>query len=305
MARVYTTNIVPTNFADCIYRLKTALKASGWIVPKSSDGTTYNGAGDQITSGASGSNGMNNSDAWFVITTPTGTKQWLFQRKTNSYSWIIKVSKAGFSGGSPGASTLPTATDAGTLVNNATVFTGTEGSQRMQIAVENASPFGFFAFCYPIGGGAPTAALMQDPLLAGSYPVGDTDAFVYYVHNTGTSNAFSSSSISSESTGAMSYLASGTVNEGFVYNPAAYFYVSGGEVSGAIGPNPVTASDEALPLGYFRRSALSSPTGYKGQSGYVRWHGSTRDTGDTLNTKARIVVGTCSLPWDGTTTPAV
>lgn len=305
MARSYTTNLIPSNFADSIYRLKTALKTAGWTVPKSSDGTTYNSSGDQITSGGSGGNGMNNNNAWFIINTPTGTKQWLFQRYTSSAVWTVKVSKLGFLGGSPSSSTAPTATDSGTLASNATLFTGSEGSQRMQIAVEGTAPFGFYAFCYPIGGGNCTGALMQDPLLTGTYPVGDTDAFVYFVHTTGSSNAFTSTSFSSESTGPASYLGSGTVGEAFVINPAANFAVSGGELTGAVGPNPVTADDEALPCGYFRRAALSAPTGYKGQSGYVRWHGSTRSTGDTLSSKARIVVGLCSLPWDSTTTPAV
>jgi hypothetical protein len=65
-------NTLATNNGDAlIFALKTFLKARGWTVPQSSDGTTLNQNGtDQITSVGSGAGGMSNANAWFVLQEP-------------------------------------------------------------------------------------------------------------------------------------------------------------------------------------------------------------------------------------------
>jgi hypothetical protein len=106
MAYTFNTNQTPATCAEAVYNLKTLLKLVGWTVKKSSDGTTYNSTGDQISSGASGANGMNNARAWFVIQEPgTVPRQFCLQRQNTvgvntSYQWRVKYSRyAGFTGG--------------------------------------------------------------------------------------------------------------------------------------------------------------------------------------------------------------
>ena len=70
MAYTFLTNQTPATAAVAIYNLKTTFKAAGWTVPRSSDGTTYNNSGDQISAGTSGAGGMDNARAWFVIQEP-------------------------------------------------------------------------------------------------------------------------------------------------------------------------------------------------------------------------------------------
>ncbi len=86
MAFTFNLNLVPTSFADAVFTLKTQLKAAGWVHQASGDGlaafsTTPGNVNDQITSGGSGANGMDNARAWFVLQQPGGgPRQLCFQR---------------------------------------------------------------------------------------------------------------------------------------------------------------------------------------------------------------------------------
>ena len=64
MAFVFDVNESPATYAVAMFQFKTLMKTAGWTVPRSSDGLTFNSSGDQITSGSSGANGMNNNNAW-------------------------------------------------------------------------------------------------------------------------------------------------------------------------------------------------------------------------------------------------
>lgn len=104
----------PASFAECMYQLKELLKTAGWTVQSSSDGTTYNASGDQITSGGSGAGGMANTNAWFRIRSPAGASnpEFTVQRGTGNTAWRVKFSQSNaFTGGSPGATQTPSATN--------------------------------------------------------------------------------------------------------------------------------------------------------------------------------------------------
>src|SRR5438045_1573507 len=82
MSFSYSTNLTPANGAEMWFNIKARLKSVGWTVPRSSDGSTYNSSGDQITTASSGGGGMANVGAWFVLQMPATGRQWCLQIST-------------------------------------------------------------------------------------------------------------------------------------------------------------------------------------------------------------------------------
>lgn len=131
---VSTLNITPATCSAAAFFLKRLLKVQGWTVPVSSDGTTYNASGDQITSPLSGSNGMDNASAWFVIVHPDTKHSFCLQRNSatgvnTSYMWkvLYNYQSGTWSGGTatnppvPGVASL---TGTVTMANSSTAVTG-------------------------------------------------------------------------------------------------------------------------------------------------------------------------------------
>jgi hypothetical protein len=145
MARFANVNIlcsVPnTNLAaDTFYNLKQLMKSAGWTVLSSSDGTTYSSSADIISSAGSGANGMNNNNAWFRITDPALTREFVFQNKPSSGTMfaVIKYSRqTKFNGGTPSATNLPT-----TGGGDGVVILGSGGDVASPTAVAFASTSG-------------------------------------------------------------------------------------------------------------------------------------------------------------------
>lgn len=135
--------------------LKEGAKQAGWTVPSSSDGTTYNAAGDQITQVGSGAGGLNNLNAWFRLRSPAGL-EYTFQVTNASTNVRIKVSDAaGFIGGTPGATQTPSATDEGIVLGSGTdaspskVSFGTPAtSMRGLFVFDLDPPYDFLAIAY-------------------------------------------------------------------------------------------------------------------------------------------------------------
>src|SRR5688572_11676863 len=95
--------------AAAMFNLKEDMKAGGWSVAISSDGTTYNGSGDVITTSATGAGGIDNADAYFVLRRDD-CPDWLIERRTDAQAWDFSHSITGaFAGGN--ATTPPTAGD--------------------------------------------------------------------------------------------------------------------------------------------------------------------------------------------------
>jgi len=80
MAIHFDVNQTPSTFAECAFRLKQIMVTAGWVVKSSSDGTTFNSTGDQITSANTGAGGMNNNNAWFRIQDPAGGREFTLQK---------------------------------------------------------------------------------------------------------------------------------------------------------------------------------------------------------------------------------
>ncbi len=300
----YTANqSTPANGAEAIYNLLVRLLAAGWTVLSSSDGTTYNSSGNQLSSGSSGAGGLNNTSAWVRVQSPYGAggTQWIFQRRADAATWTIQRSRAGFSGGTPDATTLPTASDTITLVNNAAFFESSPG--RWNVCCDNAAPYGWHAFEFATGGGNPRTLLMHDPLAAGSYNAADADPVVSVARYTtgtfttewaaqGNSNAQKRvrRGLSSERTDAVGYWTYGDVNLGQVVPPGT-----------GPGTDPYDSSEDVLPTAVGKRGASG---GYCGFSTLHRWSTIGRTTGDTLQVGSEywICVGASSwLRWDSST----
>jgi len=331
MSLIFDPNWLPATGAESIFRLKLKLKVAGWTVTRSSDGTTYNSSGDQITIPGSGTGGMANNYAWFVIQQPagsippfSGTRQLCMQRQaSNNTGWRVKYSfSAGFTGGSPSSTQTPSASDEQIIWGGGTdaspsfaVLFGTDGTYNLHTAVGNIDPFGFWSVAYPVGGGNPNYVFMMDPMQAG-FPSQDTDPYVLflsqgaYIFANGSSMNFSGYNpggyISPKG-----FLKHGLTGEGFVTIPAMqYAQTSSGTAvfpDGA-GTNPHSSKDDLLPAIYARNSAQTVPIGFKGISTFVHFRSAARASGDTMsapNTKDHIVIGQVVFDWDGVTTPNV
>lgn len=338
MSYLFTYNQTPVSNADAMLMFKTLMKSAGWTVPRSSDGLTFNAAGDQITTNTSGAGGMNNANAWFVLQAPGAvdgyTRQLLFFRDnsgtTLGNNWFIQYSvNAGFTGG--GATTAPTATDSGNLLGTgkgteATLFGATGGAYRWQIMADNATPYTFAAFAYPIGGGNATTFMMSDRMTAGSFPSQDNDPYVWFMSGYGTNHCmpFNSSGTNTQLSTDCSFIESsfdatkgvpyswlkyGLAGQTFTQTPSLMLSQFNGNPNYSFAPfgagsNPHSGNDDLFPLLYGRVAAAGGVCGYKGTSTLMQWCGAQRATADTVTVSTSsdhiVVNGAVVLPWNGT-----
>jgi len=193
-------NLTAITFAWAIYYLKQTLKQAGWTVVKSGDGlSAYSSSSDIISTGNTGANGMDNNKAWFVVQMPSTTRQMCLQcmrtGANTSYLWRIKYSKgAGFSGGSPSATRVPSATDEVIVLDGSSgsstdaaptggTFCGVTADSgfRFHCCADNASPYGFLSWGWQNTVGYPCHAFGLDPILG---PCA-ADADPYILHMSG------------------------------------------------------------------------------------------------------------------------
>jgi hypothetical protein len=313
MAYTFDTNNTITTGAEAIYNLKEALKTAGWTVASSSDASTYNDSGDQITSGSSGVNGMDNARAWFRIQMPTSqgaVREFTFQRsQTYHYQWRIKYSySAGFTGGSPDATTTPSATDEQILNGGGTdaspswdTLFATSGTWRHSCAAGGSDElYVFYSMCFLSGGGSVTSTFIWEAMTANSYPTEDIDPYVLFFDNTSPDD----SAFSNVNTGTQGYLDKGGGSESFTTIPALTHEDSVSQIEVGLPSNPHTGKDDLLPMVYARRAALGGTAGYKGIGYMMRWLGISRTVGDTItvsSSRDKIVFGDVAFPWDGST----
>lgn len=222
MAKVSNVNILIPNVATSgtaymLYYLKETLKSAGWKVLAASDGTTltnYPGGttgADRITSPESGTNGMNNTSAWFRITDPDSSREFVFMRGSSAIRGVIKYSRlTKFESGSPNATTLPTTGTGGdgiplipdfdmpnldsnvTTVSSATIdLMTTATAARLHVIAETTPTNGVYSW-YIYAFQAVTNTLLffysQEAVAVGSCSPSDQDPS--YLFLTNNSNAF-------------------------------------------------------------------------------------------------------------------
>lgn len=296
---------VSNDVANVFFKLKTVLKAAGWTVPSSSDGTTYNSSGDQITTNVAGAGGMNNNRAWFVIREPGGRREWCFQQVVASNYRVKYSALAKFSGGSPSATQVPQASDeqvllgAGTNASPSGAGTLLAGNTRVHI-VANSTPIGgvypwlWWATTTP-GGVQTFGAMWQEPMAPGSYDVADVDPCIVGVDagGSGIPTMMQSSSRTWFAYG-LGGAAWATMNSG-----------ANATFNGALAPDLASGKDiNGRPI---YTATVGGQTRVKGYGATVAIKGPARAWPATANrtSDAYVYLSTLALPYADNTEPGV
>lgn len=308
-----------------MYRLKVALLAAGWTVDSSGTGSSgtgsgvYSAAGDVVTSAAL----LGNTQAWFVLKRPGTQSRFCFQFGSTGSAMRLKYAVAPFTGGSPSASIVPSASGEVTLVGgntdaSPTLSFFTDSPNRSNIIVGDASEnYAFLYMNHQNGVSGLRCALLFDGMKPASHPAEDTEPNMAF--------------FSSLNTGVMNFDGVSTLNTGVA--PVVHanstritrvghlgWLTQGANVvsiPGALGVDVMTGEDLVFPamVGRYGTSGAgvnSAAPAYKGVSSIVHWNGINRAFGDTLNigggTKNYLVIGgtttpaACNvvIPWNGT-----
>lgn len=313
----------PATSCVAMHKLRTRLVAAGWTVTKDSDGTTYSSSGAQVTTGASGAGGFGNDRAWFVVQSPGG-QQWCVQVvSVASVTYRVKVSPSAGFVTSPGATTTPSASDELVIHGSGTdasptgaALFGTDGTYRLEVETDS-SLNGWTLQTFTTGASGGTRTLIQhDPLLAGSYPSGDTQPIVYRC-------AYHASNVLTDY-GSFTYLgqfsaASYTASSGVpvkrcqhgggsaAWRPVGvltYWCVSVGAVpSNELGTEAYGGGEQPIPVVYARRGGTQGGGIGVSSQNYVGTVATSRITGDVLQIGGSYYQRSDQawFPWDSTT----
>jgi len=276
-------NINPPTGAEYLRRLKNVLKAAGWTVISSCNGTTA------AASDLWAAEGDNNHDyAWWVGQSPSGERQICIQRGTAETHWRVKYIKGAFAEYDNGNPTITPARASG-LAEFVLCGGGTDASPTFEQLFyagggDNASyPYrghviaidttdGFWAGTFRVGTSVPVLGFYIDPLTGLQDPA-DVDPVAFDMK--GEWLAYRSypwdGSEETQNLGPIGYYA-GESNT-HVRMPMCYF---GNRHSLCVGDNyaPVntnTGSYDTFPVLYARPTNLGGPFGAKGYSTLFRW----------------------------------
>lgn len=317
MADAFILNQTPATYSATIFSMITFWTGAGWVGKASGDGSSgFSSTTNIFTGSGAGANKTGNASGWIRLQDPGGIREFYIQWD-NSGGIRMKYSPvAKFTGGSPSATQVPTATDeqficgAGTpaspLYKNSALPTGfSTGTNRMQGGARGTSPYGWWIAAGQTGGTTTNFAITFDPVTGDS---ADVDQRVWYTSNT---TAFAPASFSvvtvltQNSNTISAFMDTGLTLWEAVgpcrYNLNSVFM----DVGGAAGVNPFSPSKIDLkPILYERNSAQTGTNGQKGYSNNFRWVGTNKTNFiDTADTKNWICLDGVWAFWDGTTTP--
>jgi len=310
MAFSYDSNTAVTTSWQLVFRFKALLKLVGWIVKSSGDGTTFNSSGDQITSATTGSGGMANANSWFRIQDPGGTREFCMQTNGSIGQWRVKYSaQAKFTGGSPSATVMPTATDEQFLIGTSGTFVSwmnsTDATYRWNAAADAAAPYGFWSVGFrpnSIDGTTLDGVLVMDPMVTGTYPVSDADPVVLIASTSGTPFT----SLTTQSNTQRAWYNYGQTGATFQQIQAMQYGASSTPLIPAQAEVLLTYFNKkfSYPLFWGRTTSGSqaAPNGWKGMSSIFKFNSSRFATGTAIgiNTaRDRICFGDINLPWNG------
>ena len=307
---------------NIIFDLKTALKLKQWSVLSSSDGTTYNSTGDQITTATTGAGGMNNTNAWFRIQAPPigGVTRELCIQRTTVNNYRLKYSySAGFTGGTPGATRVPSATDEGVFFGSGTdaaptgalLFRTTSNAYIMSLGDITDGYCFFVGSLRTFQSQVPDlqGCLFFDKISDNSISVGDVDGYLCYAHsgtNQSVQNETEFGNTTASPAAAFTWFKKGLIGEGYV---SAFMFQYTGfsnlSINSDLGTNSITNKEDLLPLLYGRTLSCAAPNGYKGYSHMLKFLSSNRRNLDVLDVDGGvsnfITYGKLAVPWDGST----
>lgn len=303
----------PSNGTAAVYTLLTQLCAAGWIVKRWSDATTLSSDNVNLTtnpygSSASGAGNLGNTSAWFRVAAANGSREWLFQRGSGDATWTVSRSIAGFTGGSPSATTAGTATDATALFSAASMFSATPG--RMFISCDDTAPSGWTLDCITLGGGNVLTFLADEPLLSGTTASEDTDPYLWigYYNATGLSATAFAISAGTAVVGYKRFVSAGSnqrISYGAVYDGTGQIVAPpANATTGQMGQTPTSAKEVPIRINAFRNATAASTSGWCGLTNGHRW--STvggRSNGDKLvdGSDNWLYAAGLWIPWDSTT----
>lgn len=310
----FTNNYTPATGANAMFDAGARFILQGATKTQDSDGTTRSSSGAQVTGGNTGAHGLQNTDAYEVFSLPAG-QQVLWQRGTTNLVWRMKFSQsAGFSGGSPSATQVPSATDEVIIFGGGTdaaptfsAFFAADGGYRWNVGMDNAAPYAMWMSSFTVGGSAPLNAFAFEPLT--QLETGDVNTVGLHCNGTGA-NALKLGGLNLETAvaNATGFLA--TTPKASPAASADWFpfpameYVSTGAAAvcpGGAATSSLTLKDPGIPITFWRRAAISNPN-YKGIGTQMRWLSVARATPQAVTastTNDRIALGDASLPWDG------
>ena len=204
-------------------------------------------------------------------------------------------------------------------------FDGTNGGSRMScmaddgylVSGSNPYPYGWYMVTWTNGASAGVnTEIMMDPMISGSCPATDVDPFVWRRHNTALNNSVLNPYTAQQRFGSASgngvalcwFRKSVPAGAQFVGVAGAY-YLRGNNSNGfnnaypqQAGANSNTNQDDLLPVIMARYAAQGGFGGYKGLSSLLRYTSSIKSTGtafSVVSNRDRMVVNTCTVPWDG------
>ncbi len=342
MAKFTDVNNTPADGSEAMFIWKELMKSAGGTIPRSSDGTTYNAGGDQITIPGAGAGGMANNSAWFDIVLPDG-REWSVQRGTTNLVWRVKVSALdNFGGGSPGITQVSSAADeqvlkgAGTdaAPTFATLFAA-DGTYRWHCIARDdlTGPVGnevmpFWAFATVTATGLLRTAWMQEPMDVNSYPAlvgtraaptsGDPDPVVYECAYGASGGMWDcgqgftkgwADNASNEKRFWFGMNGTNGLTEAWEQAPG-FAYLSDNSPArvgppGNMGSNPYSGDDEGFPILVGRAASEGTSIGTKGFTQYIRMKGGVRDYPDTINlaTDGYVYVEQSLIPFEDGTPP--
>lgn len=342
MAFSITANQRPTTPGEAIWMLKEALVADGWGVARSGTGSggVYSSSGDAHAPGGPYSGTLDLADAWFELRQPSGAsprRSILFKLvSADASDWRLRYSSngTGFTGGSPSATALPTATDAQALTNDPAgttnllrVPTATSGPGLGMVDIISGDTDEGFSFFFGVRSGVETntysfvgyeTVICLDVLTQTNGA--DTDGAVIGVQFVGDSYPFAIPSASgligeptsTQTAGCMrGWYKKGLSGATFTTFPLTVFGLQEGS-AGTVIPRSLDRASEGedaeafqtLPVIYWRGGTThTTQRGFKGKSRLFedcqRRLGGLRLSQD----RTRLSLGMVSVPWDGVTIP--
>lgn len=247
--------------------------------------------------------GLGTTSAWFTVRASDSSREWLFQRNANDAQWTINRSKAGFTGGSPAATTLPTATDATALFTAGTAFSAPPG--RLFISADDVAGYGWRLMVIVLGGGNVLTLIMDEPL--SSTDPADTDPYLWigYYDATGLT-IYAAGVTNNDQTGNIRtfkrFVAASSNQRATLFPLEAY---TGMKVAPAVnasgGGLPSNSREVPVPVPVMRHGAPSTTTGWCGYTSGIRWSSvQGRANGQTLdgNPAYWVYAAGLWLPWD-------
>lgn len=285
-----SVNDAPATGNFAMYDIIATLLQGGWTKKADSDGTTYSSTGVQVTGGNTGTNGLGNTNAWVRMADPANGRELCIQRGTTSLLWRIKIShSAKFTGGTPSATQVPSATDEQVLNGTGTdaapvggtVFTA-DNLYHLHCGCDNAAPYDFWWATTLITTGVTQKMGLFLNMTIGSYS--SLDAAPYIV-------GFGGVPVISLAILGSGYYKKGLSGELWVANLFAAWNYSGVaavvQIPKLVGANPYNGNDNGFPIPV----GVTSGNGGAHFKGFpsmntIAWCGATRNQFDFEDSSA-------------------